>query len=100
MLLIWGVLSAAGKQNSVTMGPIVGFLLVLPILLAGAVGPGLGRFNPFWIKDRGVITFVAIRPISSGQNARTFDSRVMARSRAGNWPFRPARAVSGGDPSA
>ena len=70
MLLIWGVLSFAGKQSSVTMGPIVGFLLVLPVVLAGAAGPGLGRFNPFWIKDRGVVTFVAIRPLSSSQIVR------------------------------
>ena len=48
-------------------GPIVGLLLGLPVVLAGAVGPGLGRFKPIWIKDRGVITFVAIRPLTSGQ---------------------------------
>jgi hypothetical protein len=70
MLLIWGILSGAGKQSSVTMGPIVGLLLGLPVVLAGAVGPGLGRFNPFWIKDRGVITFMAIRPLTSGQIVR------------------------------
>jgi hypothetical protein len=84
MLLIWGVLLAAGKQSSVMMGPIVGLLLGLPVVLAGAVGPGLGRFNPFWIKDRGVITFVAIRPLSSSQIVRA-KFVVAARSALLTW---------------
>jgi hypothetical protein len=66
------------------MGPIVGLLLGLPVVLAGAVGPGLGRFNPFWIKDRGVITFVAIRPLSSSQIVRA-KFVVAARSALLTW---------------
>lgn len=41
-------------------------LMSLPIILASAVGPNLGRIRPFWVKGSGSITFLATRPVSSG----------------------------------
>jgi hypothetical protein len=70
MVLICGALVVAGKLNSVILWPIFVLLLGLPIVLAGAAGPGLGRFKPFWIKDQAVITFVGIRPLTSSQIVR------------------------------
>ncbi len=44
---------------------ILGLLAAIPALLAGAIGPAMGRFRPFWVRQRGFITFMAVRPITS-----------------------------------
>ena len=66
-LLIWGMLLVVGGHNTLWLPPVLGLLLGLPVVLAGAVGPGLAQFKPFWIKNNAVMTFVAIRPLTSGQ---------------------------------
>jgi len=66
-LLISGMLLVVRWQQSLWLPPMVGLWLGLPVVLAGAVGPGLAKFKPFWIKNHGVMTFVAIRPLTSGQ---------------------------------
>ncbi len=46
-------------------GWVFSLLMSLPVFMAGATGPTLGRTRPVWIKDSGSITFLATRPVSS-----------------------------------
>jgi hypothetical protein len=69
-LMIWVMLLFVRGENVLWLPPIVGLLVGLPVVLAGAVSPGLARFKPFRVKDQGFMTFVAIRPHTSGQIVR------------------------------
>jgi hypothetical protein len=68
-LMIWTMLLVVVVRGHevLWMPPIVGLMFGLPVVLAGAVGPGLAKFKPIWIKNGGVMTFVAIRPLTSSQ---------------------------------
>ncbi|MGO9916498.1 MAG: hypothetical protein ACLQIB_17615 [Isosphaeraceae bacterium] len=46
-------------------GWVFSLLISLPVIIAAATGPTLGRTRPFWIKDSGSITFLATRPVTS-----------------------------------
>ena len=48
---------------------IVSLLVAIPVVLAGAIGPALGRFSPLWAGNRGFFIFMAVRPITSWQMA-------------------------------
>jgi hypothetical protein len=65
----------------------------LPVVLAGAVGPGLAKFKPVWIKNGGVMTFVAIRPLTSGQIVFT-KFLMAARSALLTWVISLSLALS------
>jgi hypothetical protein len=59
-------LSAPRGVESLTLPLLLGAFLGLPIAFASAVGSGLGRLRPPWMKLRGSVMFVAIRPMTSG----------------------------------
>jgi hypothetical protein len=42
-------------------------MLGMPLMLAGSLGSSLGRMRPLRTKQRGFITFIAVRPILIGQ---------------------------------
>jgi hypothetical protein len=67
MLSIWIVVIAAGKPIEGPLFPfILGLLLAVPSITIGSIGPGIGRFRPFWVENRPNITFMAVRPMESG----------------------------------
>ncbi len=64
--LIMGLLVWRGALAGLFLfGWVLSLLMSLPVIMAGATGPTLGRTRPFWIKDSGSITFLATRPVSS-----------------------------------
>jgi len=64
-LLVW----RGALEGAWLFGWIFTLVLSLPIIMAGATGPSLGRLRPFWVKDSGAITFLATRPVSSSSLA-------------------------------
>jgi hypothetical protein len=60
-VIVWG----SARSGSLDFGWVLAFLMSLPIIMAGAIGPNIGRHKPFWIKGSGSSTFLATRPISS-----------------------------------
>jgi hypothetical protein len=64
-LLVW----RGALAGSLLFGWIFALVMSLPMVMTGAIGTTLGRLVPFWIKDRGAITFLATRPVSSGSLA-------------------------------
>jgi hypothetical protein len=44
----------------------LGVLASTPVLLAGSLGSGLGRMRPFWDKSREPVTFLSVRPVTTG----------------------------------
>jgi len=64
---IWMVLllSQRSVYPPLHLALILGLLVAIPVVLAAAVGPSLGRFRPFWAGNRGFITFLAVRPMTS-----------------------------------
>jgi hypothetical protein len=45
----------------------LGAFLLIPVLLSGSAGAGLGRLRPFFIQQNRFITFVATRPMTTGR---------------------------------
>jgi hypothetical protein len=70
LLMIVGALLIVRGQDLLWLPPILGLLLGMPVVMAGAAGPALVRFKPMWIKNQNVMSFVAIRPLSSSQIVR------------------------------
>jgi hypothetical protein len=60
-VIIWG----SAHSRTLDFRWAIAFLMSLPIMMAGAIGPNLCRNKPFWIKGSGSSTFLATRPISS-----------------------------------
>jgi hypothetical protein len=66
MLLIWGMVVAAGKPIEAPLFPfILGLLLTGPFVTVGSIGTAIGRFRPMWIEHRESITFLTVRPMES-----------------------------------
>jgi hypothetical protein len=42
-------------------------LLMMPVMMAGSQGVSVGRLRPLRTKQRGFITFIAVRPITTGE---------------------------------
>jgi len=64
--LIMGLLVWRGALAGLFLfGWAFSLLMSLPVIMAGAIGPTLGRTRPFWIKDSGSMTFLATRPVTS-----------------------------------
>jgi hypothetical protein len=69
LCLIWGVLlfSQRGPFPPLHLALIVSLLAAIPVVLAGAIGPAVGRFRPLWAGNHGFGIFIAVRPITSWQ---------------------------------
>jgi hypothetical protein len=67
--LIWVFLVTTGRTAipPLQLALMLGILVLLPSIQAGAIGSLLGRLRPFWLRSRGLSTFVLVRPITSRQ---------------------------------
>jgi hypothetical protein len=54
-----------GKQFAHRLA--LAMILGMPLMLAGSLGSSLGRMRPLRTKQRGFITFIAVRPILTGR---------------------------------
>jgi hypothetical protein len=67
MVLITLMKLHAGSRNNEFVLPIIlTSFLMMPIVQSASIGTGVGRFKPMWVRSRGFNTFVAIRPMTSG----------------------------------
>jgi hypothetical protein len=68
-------------------------MLGMPLMLAGSQGFSLGRVRPLWSKQRGPITFLAVRPIPTGAMVDA-KYRMVAHYVATIWLMTVAMAVA------
>jgi hypothetical protein len=67
LMLIGGMtMIVRHRADSIVDPVILGTFLGIPVIFAAALGTGLGRLRPFWINSWGFITFIAVRPMTSG----------------------------------
>jgi hypothetical protein len=62
----------------------LGSIVAMPFMMAGSQGVTLGRMRPPWSKQRGLITFQAVRPITTGAMLEA-KYRLAARSAVHVW---------------
>ena len=67
MLMIWSMLLVVSREHSLWLPPVFGLPPGLPVVLAGAAALGLQRSSRSGSRIANFITFVAIRPLTSGQ---------------------------------
>jgi hypothetical protein len=66
-MLIHIALMAHRPSNPILFPILLTVLILLPVVMAGSSGPGIGRMAPmFSVKSRRFLTFAAIRPMTSG----------------------------------
>jgi len=54
------------RADSILFHCMLGAFLGFPVAFACAFGGDVGRLRPFWVNAKGFITFVAIRPVTTG----------------------------------
>jgi hypothetical protein len=67
LMLIHIACTARRPVNPIVFPILLTVLVLMPVIMAGSMGPGMGRLAPpFMPKSGRFITFVAIRPMTSG----------------------------------
>lgn len=70
MLAVLSLVLAFTVERGSSRNPLPSLLIAMlsmPVIMAGSVGPAIARMAPVWLRQRGVVVFVAIRPMTSGQ---------------------------------
>jgi hypothetical protein len=79
-----------GKTLAFRIG--MGSILAMPFLMSGSQGASLGRMRPVWSRQRGFITFLAVRPITTGEMLEA-KYRIAARCAVRIWLLTLATAA-------
>jgi hypothetical protein len=77
--MIFAMTSPSRVGNKVTFMISLGCLAGTPFLMASMQGASLGRMHPDWSRQRGFMSFLAVRPILTGEMI-TAKYRMAARS--------------------
>jgi len=64
---MFAMTSPSRAGNKVTFWITLGSMVGTPFLMAGMQGVSLGRMYPLWSKQRGFMSFLAVRPILTGE---------------------------------
>lgn len=64
MLMVASVILVAGRAGP-NQRPMFAIVLLMPLLMAGSVGPNLARMEPVWVKPGRGLAFTVTRPLSS-----------------------------------
>jgi hypothetical protein len=81
LLLLAAAVVSSRAIGHRTLGSFLILILSIPIWLGTSAGPAASRMSPFWVRHRGVIPFLATRPMTSGGLVAA-KFRVAARSAA------------------
>jgi hypothetical protein len=80
LFMLVATLTAPWERPDPRFFPVqLGLLLSLPTALAGSQGMTIARLSPFWVRSRGFMTFLAMRPMTSAALAAA-KFRMAARS--------------------
>jgi hypothetical protein len=67
MIYMFAMTSPSRAGNKVTFSLTLGCMVGTPFLMASSQGASLGRMYPLWSKQRGFMSFLAVRPILTGE---------------------------------
>jgi hypothetical protein len=84
LFLVAGMYFSVPQGKSLAFRIGLGSILAMPFIMAGSQGAALGRMRPPWSKQRGFITFLAVRPITTGEMLDA-KYRLAARSAVHCW---------------
>jgi hypothetical protein len=92
LISVSGMYLFVPKGKTLAFRIALGSILAMPFLMGGSQGASLGRMRPVWSRQRGFITFLAVRPITTGEMLEA-KYRIAARSVVQIWVLTLATAT-------